>query len=119
MTPTLCPNSSESGVGPAHSSAFSRELVNRVSESNEDQPHPGVQGGAAAARRQLQLGGGKSVFVFDSTVIEVQTDAGVTGYGEVCPLGPYYLPAYANGVRAGIQELDRICLARILWNYRN
>src|SRR5713101_3310155 len=49
--------------------------------------------------------GGKSVTVFDSTVIEVLTDGGVTGYGEVCPLGPFYLPAYAQGVRAGIAEL--------------
>src|SRR5262249_24038508 len=49
--------------------------------------------------------GGKSVTVFDSTVIEVLTDAGVTGYGEVCPLGPFYLPAYAQGVRDGIAEL--------------
>jgi L-alanine-DL-glutamate epimerase-like enolase superfamily enzyme len=49
--------------------------------------------------------GGKSVSVFDSTVIEVQTDAGLTGWGEVCPLGPFYLPAYADGVRAGIREL--------------
>jgi L-alanine-DL-glutamate epimerase-like enolase superfamily enzyme len=49
--------------------------------------------------------GGKSVSVFDSTVIEVQTDAGLTGYGEVCPLGPSYLPAYADGVRAGVREL--------------
>jgi L-alanine-DL-glutamate epimerase-like enolase superfamily enzyme len=49
--------------------------------------------------------GGKSVSVFDSTVVEVQTDTGVTGYGEVCPLGPFYLPAYADGVRAGIREL--------------
>ena len=49
--------------------------------------------------------GGKSVTVFDSTVVAVETDAGVTGYGEVCPLGPFYLPAYANGVRAGIAEL--------------
>src|SRR6202140_3768141 len=49
--------------------------------------------------------GGKSVSVFDSTVIEVETDTGVTGWGEVCPLGPFYLPAYANGVRAGIREL--------------
>ena len=30
---------------------------------------------------------------------------GITGYGEVCPLGPFYLPAYAKGVRAGIAEL--------------
>lgn len=49
--------------------------------------------------------GGKSVAVFDSTVVEIETDAGVTGYGEVCPLGPFYLPAYANGVRAGLREL--------------
>jgi hypothetical protein len=27
------------------------------------------------------------------------------GYGEVCPLGPFYLPAYAEGVRAGLKEL--------------
>ncbi len=49
--------------------------------------------------------GGKSVSVFDSTVVEVETDAGVTGWGEVCPLGPFYLPAYAAGVRSGIVEL--------------
>jgi L-alanine-DL-glutamate epimerase-like enolase superfamily enzyme len=49
--------------------------------------------------------GGKAVTVFDSTVVRVETDEGVTGYGEVCPLGPFYLPAYADGVRAGIKEL--------------
>ncbi|HUR54825.1 MAG TPA: cis-3-hydroxy-L-proline dehydratase [Gemmataceae bacterium] len=49
--------------------------------------------------------GGKAVTVFDTTVVKVETDAGVTGFGEVCPLGPFYLPAYANGVRAGIAEL--------------
>ncbi len=49
--------------------------------------------------------GGKSVEVFDSTVVAIETDAGVTGYGEVCPLGPFYLPAYAMGARFGIMEL--------------
>ena len=49
--------------------------------------------------------GGNSVSVFDSTVVEVETDAGITGWGEVCPLGPAYLPAYAAGARAGIAEL--------------
>jgi cis-L-3-hydroxyproline dehydratase len=49
--------------------------------------------------------GGKSVDVFDSTVVRVTTDTGVEGFGEVCPLGPAYLPAYANGVRAGLKEL--------------
>ena len=42
---------------------------------------------------------------FDSTVVEIHTDAGINGYGEVCPLGPAYLPAYAEGARAGIAEL--------------
>lgn len=49
--------------------------------------------------------GGKSVTVFDSTIIGVETDSGMVGYGEVCPLGPFYLPAYAEGVRAGLREL--------------
>jgi L-alanine-DL-glutamate epimerase-like enolase superfamily enzyme len=49
--------------------------------------------------------GGKSVAVFDSTVVAVHTNLGVTGYGEICPLGPNYLPAYANGARTGIAEL--------------
>ena len=49
--------------------------------------------------------GGKSVEVFDSTIVEVETDTGMVGFGEVCPLGPFYLPAYAEGVRAGIREL--------------
>jgi L-alanine-DL-glutamate epimerase-like enolase superfamily enzyme len=49
--------------------------------------------------------GGKSVAVFDSTVVRVETDAGITGVGESCPLGPAYLPAFAAGVRAGLAEL--------------
>jgi L-alanine-DL-glutamate epimerase-like enolase superfamily enzyme len=49
--------------------------------------------------------GGKAVTVFDSTIVRVETDAGIVGHGEVCPLGPFYLPAYAKGVRAGIAEL--------------
>ena len=49
--------------------------------------------------------GGKSVDVFDSTVVAVHTDEGLVGYGEVCPLGPVYLAAYAAGVRAGVKEL--------------
>jgi L-alanine-DL-glutamate epimerase-like enolase superfamily enzyme len=49
--------------------------------------------------------GGNQVTVFDSTVVAVETNVGVTGYGEICPLGPAYLPAYAAGARAGIKEL--------------
>lgn len=49
--------------------------------------------------------GGNSVSVFDSTVVAIKTDAGITGFGEICPLGPAYLPAYAAGARTGIAEL--------------
>jgi cis-L-3-hydroxyproline dehydratase len=49
--------------------------------------------------------GGNAVSVFDSTIVAVDTDAGLSGYGEICPLGPAYLPAYAAGARAGIAEL--------------
>lgn len=52
-----------------------------------------------------QWSGGKSVTVFDSTLVGVETEDGRIGYGEVCPLGPFYLPAYAEGVRAGLREL--------------
>jgi L-alanine-DL-glutamate epimerase-like enolase superfamily enzyme len=37
--------------------------------------------------------------------VRIETDEGITGHGEVCPLGPVYLPAYAEGARAGIQVL--------------
>ncbi len=49
--------------------------------------------------------GGNAVDVFDSTVVAITTDAGLSGYGEICPLGPAYLPAYAAGARTGIAEL--------------
>jgi L-alanine-DL-glutamate epimerase-like enolase superfamily enzyme len=49
--------------------------------------------------------GGNFMEVFDSTVVAVETDAGITGYAECCPLGSAYLPSYARGVRAGIGEL--------------
>jgi cis-L-3-hydroxyproline dehydratase len=49
--------------------------------------------------------GGNEVRVFDSTVVAIETDQGITGYGEICPLGSAYLPAYATGARTGIGEL--------------
>jgi cis-L-3-hydroxyproline dehydratase len=68
--------------------------------------------GISAYRVELPLhegsykwSGGNSVEVFDSTVVAIRTDAGVTGYGEICPLGPAYLAAYAAGARTGIAEI--------------
>lgn len=45
----------------------------------------------------------QSFAAFDSTVLIIETDSGLTGVGEVCPLGPAYLPAYAEGTRTGLQ----------------
>ena len=49
--------------------------------------------------------GGNFMEVFDSTLVAVETDAGITGYAECCPLGSAYLPSYAKGVRAGLDEI--------------
>ena len=55
---------------------------------------------------------GKFVEVFDSTVVELVTDDGLSGYGEVCPLGPFYLPAFGPGARVGIGELSASLLGQ-------
>ena len=49
---------------------------------------------------------------FDSTVIAVDTEEGITGYGETCPLGPSYLPAYPEGARTGIATLAPSLIGR-------
>ena len=59
------------------------------------------------------LSGGRLKFeVLDATIVKIETDAGITGHGEVCPLGPFYLPSYAAGARAGIGELAPHLLGR-------
>ena len=47
----------------------------------------------------------QSFAAFDSTVVIVETDEGLSGVGETCPLGPSYLPAYAQGARTGIAQI--------------
>lgn len=56
--------------------------------------------------------GGNFMEVFDSTVVAVETDEGVTGYAECCPLGSAYLPSYAKGVRAGLAEIGPKLIGR-------
>ncbi|NEQ83077.1 MAG: mandelate racemase/muconate lactonizing enzyme family protein [Moorea sp. SIO2I5] len=41
----------------------------------------------------------------DSTIVAIDTDEGVRGWGEGCPWGSAYSPAFAQGIRAGIKEL--------------
>src|SRR5262249_30133935 len=42
---------------------------------------------------------------FDSTIVKLDTDTGLTGWGELAPLGSFYAEAFAAGVRAGVAEL--------------
>ena len=48
---------------------------------------------------------GGSAEGFDSTVVAIETDAGITGWGEMAPLGGFYAPSFAAGARAGVAEL--------------
>ncbi|MEO0750150.1 MAG: mandelate racemase, partial [Pseudomonadota bacterium] len=52
------------------------------------------------------LSGGRLKFErLDSTLIRIDTDDGVSGWGEGCPWGETYLPAHGPGLRAGVQTL--------------
>lgn len=52
---------------------------------------------------------GKTCDTVETVVIAVETDGGVTGWGEVCPI-PHYLPAYARGVAPALSELAPVIL---------
>lgn len=57
------------------------------------------------------LSGGRLKFErLDSTFIRVDTDEGLSGWGEGCPWGNTYLPAHGPGIRAGIQTLAPVIL---------
>jgi L-alanine-DL-glutamate epimerase-like enolase superfamily enzyme len=49
--------------------------------------------------------GGNSYEAFEATVVRLDTDGDLTGWGEVATLGTSYLPAFPRGARAGIAEL--------------
>lgn len=52
---------------------------------------------------------GKACATVDTVVVRIDTDADITGWGEVCPI-PHYLPAYAGGVAPAIAELENILI---------
>ena len=52
------------------------------------------------------LSGGRLKFEqLDSSFVRIDTDEGLSGWGEACPWGHTYLPAHGPGVRAGIETL--------------
>lgn len=56
--------------------------------------------------------GGHAVTGFTTTVVRLSTDEGLTGFGEVCPLGSGYMEAHPAGVPAGIRELGPALLGQ-------
>ena len=54
---------------------------------------------------EYRMAMGKVVSTLLTTVVRIDTDTKLSGYGEVCPLGSNYLPAFAGGVIPGLQEL--------------
>lgn len=52
------------------------------------------------------LSGGRLRFDrLDTTFVRLDTDAGISGWGEACPWGHTYLPAHGPGVRAAVETL--------------
>jgi L-alanine-DL-glutamate epimerase-like enolase superfamily enzyme len=41
----------------------------------------------------------------DSTIVEIVSDEGLSGWGETCPIGPVYQPHHALGARAALAEV--------------
>ena len=57
------------------------------------------------------LSGGRLKFEqLDSTFVRIDTDKGVSGWGEGCPWGHTYLPAHGPGIRAGIESMAKVLL---------
>jgi L-alanine-DL-glutamate epimerase-like enolase superfamily enzyme len=57
------------------------------------------------------LSGGKLKFeVLDATLVKMETDAGITGWGEGTPWGHTYVPAHGPGIRAGMETMERFIL---------
>ncbi len=48
---------------------------------------------------------GRVADAFDSVIVAISAVDGLTGWGEMAPLGNFYSPAFAAGARAGIAEI--------------
>jgi L-alanine-DL-glutamate epimerase-like enolase superfamily enzyme len=57
------------------------------------------------AHGRYVMSGGRVVDRLPSTVVRVVTDEGLDGWGETCPLGTTYLPAFAEGARAALRQV--------------
>ena len=54
---------------------------------------------------------GKICDTVTSSILRLESDTGLTGWGEVFPI-PHYLAAYPGGVAPALQELKPVIFAR-------
>ena len=57
-----------------------------------------------ASHETYYMADGKTCDTVETVIIRLDTDTGLSGWGEVCPI-PHYLPAYARGVAPAIAEM--------------
>lgn len=55
------------------------------------------------------MAAGKTCDTVDTVVLRLETDSGLSGWGEVCPI-PHYLPAYSDGVAPAVTEMGEVLL---------
>ena len=58
------------------------------------------------------MSGGRVSTEQDSTVVRIETDDGLVGYGESCVISPDYAPGYAESTRAVLGLLARAALGQ-------
>jgi L-alanine-DL-glutamate epimerase-like enolase superfamily enzyme len=57
------------------------------------------------AHGEYVMSTGRVIDRLPSTVVRITTTSGIEGFGEACPLGSTYLPAFGEGARAALREL--------------
>ncbi|WP_136658017.1 enolase C-terminal domain-like protein [Nitratireductor sp. XY-223] len=55
------------------------------------------------------MAAGKKCETVETVVVRVETDAGIDGWGEACPI-PHYLPAYAGGIAPAIENMAPVLI---------
>jgi cis-L-3-hydroxyproline dehydratase len=61
-------------------------------------------------RGTYKMGGQTGSTQFESTIVALDTDDGVTGWGEVAVISPAYNDSFAAGARAGVADLAPVLL---------
>lgn len=57
------------------------------------------------AGTNYRLSGERSYEGLDSTLVRIDTECGISGWGEICPWGRDYLPEFCEGARAALAAL--------------